>query len=304
MVNMASEEKVENLIYEVRGVQVMLDSDLARLYGCKNGTKSLNLAVKRHINKFSERYMFQLSKEEYVLIRSRFQVETLNKSNNFRGQNMKYLPYAFTEEGVAMLATVLKTLIADEISIKIMDAFVNMRHFIKNNVNVVSNRLDVCELKLNEHEGRINELFSKFETNDYRELIFFEGQMYDAYSKIIDILKQAKDELIIVDAYADKNVLDIICKLNVKVILVVKSISLVSRKEIEIYGSQYNNLKVVYSDNYHDRYFIIDRRQVYHSGTSINHAGSQVFSINKLEDKEIIDLLIQKVIKLKNNVIT
>ena len=118
-----NEEKIENLIYEINGIQIMLDSDLARLYKCKNGTKTINLAVKRNINKFPKRFMFQLSEEETKSI-SRFQTETLNK----RGHNIKYLPYAFTEQGVAMLATILKTEVATETSIKIMDAFVSMRH--------------------------------------------------------------------------------------------------------------------------------------------------------------------------------
>ena len=103
--------KIENMIYEIRGKQVMLDSDLAKLYGCKNGTKSLNLAVKRHINRFPERFMFQLTLEEYVTIRSRFQIETLNKNNQKQGFNIKYLPYVFTEQGVAMLSAILKTMI-------------------------------------------------------------------------------------------------------------------------------------------------------------------------------------------------
>ena len=122
--------KIENLIYEIRGKQVMLDSDLAMLYGCKNGTKSLNLAVKRHINRFPERFMFQLTKEEYSSIYSRFQFETLNKNNQKQGLNIKYLSYVFTEQGVAMLSTILKTDVAEEISIKIMDAFV-----VRKNIN-------------------------------------------------------------------------------------------------------------------------------------------------------------------------
>ena len=125
--------KIENMIYEIRGKKVMLDSDLARLYGCKNGTKSLNLAVKRHINRFPERFMFQLTLEEYVTIRSRFQIETLNKNNQKQGFNIKYLPYVFTEQGVAMLSAVLKTDVAEEVSIKIMRAFVVMKKIIIDN---------------------------------------------------------------------------------------------------------------------------------------------------------------------------
>ena len=135
--------KIENMIYEIRGQEVMLDSDLAKLYQCKNGTKTINLAVKRHINRFPEKYMFQLTKEEYYKI-LRFQSETLELE---QGKYSKYLPYVFSEEGVAMLATILKTKVAEEVSIKIMDAFVKMRHFLINNkdiylsLNNINNRL-------------------------------------------------------------------------------------------------------------------------------------------------------------------
>ncbi len=131
------EEKIENMIYEIRGKQVMFDSDLAKLYHCVNGTKSINLAVKRHANKFPERFMFQLTEDECS--RLRFQIETLNDSGNKRGKHTKYLPYVFTEHGVAMLATILKTDVAEEMSIRIMDAFVSMRHYIGNTEYRLSN---------------------------------------------------------------------------------------------------------------------------------------------------------------------
>ena len=139
------ESNIENLIYEVRGVQVMLDSDLAKLYECVNGTKSINLAVKRHINRFPERFMFQLTKDEYYNI-LRFQSETLELE---QGKYSKYLPYAFTEQGVAMLATVLRTPVAEEISIKIMDAFVAMRKYISSNLLMSKN---INNLVLEDHE--------------------------------------------------------------------------------------------------------------------------------------------------------
>ena len=143
-------EKVEDLIYEIRGKQVMLDSDLARLYECANGTKTINLAVKRHINRFPERFMFQLTKEESNEC-LRFQSETLNNKGNLRGQHIKYQPYAFTEQGVAMLATVLRTKIAEEVSIRIMDAFVAMKKYIGNNENRLSN----LETKVLDHDKNI-----------------------------------------------------------------------------------------------------------------------------------------------------
>jgi len=196
-------EKIEDMIYEIRGKQVMLDSDLARLYQCINGTKSINLAVKRHVNRFPERFMFQLTKEEALKIYSRFQNETLNNKINLRGNNIKYLPYVFTEQGVAMLSSVLKTSVAESISIQIMDAFVMLRKYMS------SELLDQQYIKniLLKHENKLMELddsvlllqksFDKLESKELVNQIYFDGEIYDAYSKILDIMSKAKKEIII-----------------------------------------------------------------------------------------------------------
>ena len=247
------EKNIENKIYEIRGVQVMLDSDLAELYQCKNGTKSINLAVKRHINRFPERFMFQLTKEKIKFI-SRFQIETLKK-----GYNIKYLPYAFTEQGVAMLSSVLKTKVAEEVSVKIMDAFVKMRHFIIENKDIYKS-LNNINIKLIEHDEKINKIFNRFEP---KENLYLKGQIYDAYSRIIDIFNLAKEELIIIDSYADKTLLDMISKFKVKVILITKDSERLSELDIEKYNCQYNNLKVIRNNTFHDRYFIIDKKEIY-----------------------------------------
>ena len=169
---------IENMIYEIRGKQVMLDSDLARLYGCKNGTKSLNLAVKRHINRFPERFMFQLTKEEYSSIYSRFQFETLNKNNQKQGLNIKYLPYVFTEQGVAMLSAILKTDVAEEISIKIMDAFVAMKKII--NTSLIEQKyFNELTIKNTKDIKLLQESFDKLNTKESNNHIFYEGQIYD-----------------------------------------------------------------------------------------------------------------------------
>ncbi len=184
--------KIENMIYEIRGKQIMLDSDLAILYNCANGTKSINLAVKRNINRFPERFMFQLKRKEYYKI-LRFQVETLGLE---QGKYSKYLPFAFTEQGVAMLATVLKTKLAEEISIKITDAFVSMRKYIaKNNCN---ERISNLETKIIDYDNKFYILFSKFD-KIVKNNIFFERQIYYAYSLMMDILNKAKKEIIIID---------------------------------------------------------------------------------------------------------
>ncbi len=284
--------EVENLIYEIRGKQVMLDSDLARLYQCKNGTKEINQAVKRNLNKFPNDFYFQLTAEECKT--SRFQFGTLNTNQNKRGTNIKYLPYAFTQEGVAMLATVLKAPIAVEVSIRIMRAFVAMKKYIS--TNLIEQKY-YKNLILN-HDSRINlleESFSKFEEKQKTNEIYFNGQIYDAYSKVVDIFKSAKKELVIIDGYADKTILDYIKELNVEVTLIVKEKSLLHELDIEKYNLQYHNLKVVYENTFHDRYFILDKEIIYHCGTSLNHIGEKTFSINLLEDEIVKKLLLEKI---------
>ncbi|MBQ8472887.1 MAG: ORF6N domain-containing protein [Bacilli bacterium] len=283
---------VENMIYEIRGQQVMLDSDLAKLYQCKNGTKTINLAVKRHINRFPERFMFRLTREEYYEI-LRSQSETLELK---QGEYSKYLPYVFTEQGVAMLATIIKTEVAEVVSIRIMDAFVYMRRYFKS--NNFSNRLTNLEIKTLDHDNKIDKLFDALETKKQINEIYFKGQIFDAYSKIVDIFKTCKNELIIIDSYADKIVLDMIKNLNIKVILIVKENANLKTIDIDKYNEQYNNLKIVYSNDFHDRYFIIDRNIIYHCGASINHAGSKTFSINILEDNIIKNSLLKEILLL------
>lgn len=293
-------ERIENLIFEVRGVQVMLDSDLARLYECSNGTKSINLAVKRHINRFPERFMFQLTREEVNNLR--FQVETANVNSKSRS-----LPYVFTEQGVAMLATVLRTPVAEEISIKIMDAFVAMRKYISSNLlnqNYINSLvLENQKMILTDHnlviENKENikaleETFKQFEEKKKVNDIYFDGQIYDAYSKVLEIFKEAKTKLTIIDSYADNTMLNMISRLNVNVLLIAGP-KLLTQQDINTYNQQYNNLIVKYNTTFHDRYFILDDSIDYHCGASINRIGHRTFSINLLHDQEIIDLLINKV---------
>ena len=274
----------------------MLDSDLAKLYKCKNGTKEINQAVKNNLIKFPDRFSKILSSDEWNFLRSKYL--TLENTTNGKGKYRKYLPKVFTEEGVAMLATIIKSKEAAEISIAIMDAFVKMRHFILGNydffksLNNINNKLFEVDNKLNIHDERINKLFSKFET---KEVLLLNGQTYDAYSKILDIFKLAKDELIIIDNYADNKVLNMISKLNCNITIITKDSNRISNLDIDKYNSQYNNLKVIRNNTFHDRYIIIDKKDVYHLGTSINNAGSGIFSINKLEDEDVINLLINKV---------
>ena len=284
---------IENLIYEIRGVQVMLDSDLAKLYECANGTKTINLAVKRHINRFPERFMFQISKDEYYKI-LRFQSETLELE---QGKYSKYLPYAFTEQGVAMLATVLRTRVAEEVSIKIMDAFVAMRKYIS--TNLIEQKY-INNLVLEDHEKIkvLESSFAKFEEKRKVNEIYFDGQIYDAYSKIQEIFNEATKEIPIIDSYADYTLLDIIKRLNVKTTIITKPNNLLTKQDIIKYSKQYNNLKVIYDNTFHDRYFILDNKIVYHCGASINRIGYKTFSITLINDEEICQTLISKAYKI------
>lgn len=285
-------EKVENLIYEVRGIQVMLDSDLARLYECANGTKTINQAVNRHLDRFPEDFYFQLTKEEYLNLKSQIGTSSLNEYGGVRK-----LPYVFTEQGVSMLASVLRTSVASSVSVDIMRAFVIMKKYISKTL-LEQTYINELVLKDSKRIDVLEETLSKFKEKSNH--LFFEGQIYDAYSKISEIFRKAKKELIIVDGYADITTLDMIKKLSVDVIVITKQNGLLTNMDIKKYNNQYHNLTIKYSDAFHDRYFIIDNNKIYHCGTSINHAGARTFSINILEDKEVCDALKNKIDKITN----
>ena len=286
------EEKmtVENLIYEIRGKQVILDSDLAKLYQCANGTKSINLAVSRNKNKFPDDFIFQLTKEEFDDLK--FQNET-SKENVHGG--VRKLPFVFTEQGIAMLATVLHTSVAAEVSIKIMRAFVHLRKYFSNNL-LEQRYINELVIKDNKRINLLEESFSKMEKKKQINEIYFNGQIYDAYSKIIDILTDAKKEIILIDNYADKSILDMISKVDKNVVLITKENNLLKEIDIEKYNKQYHNLKIIYDNTFHDRYIILDNKEVYHCGASINYAGSKTFSINKIEDEFVKKTLIDKIL--------
>ena len=281
---------IENLIYEIRGKQVMLDSDLAMLYECSNGTKDMNKAVKRNIERFPESFMFRLTDEEYDNLR--FQLGT----SKVRG-GRRYNPYVFTEQGVAMLASILHSEIAIEMSIQIINAFVIMRKYVSSNL-IEQKYINNLVLKHDSEIKLLKKSFTKIEEKKKINEIYFNGQIYDAYSKIQEIFKSAKKKLVIIDAYADNTLLDIIKRLNVKIIIITKKDNLLTRQDIAKYNKQYHNLKVIFNNSFHDRYFLIDDNDVYHCGTSINRIGYKTFSINLISDVEVCDLLISKVNKI------
>ena len=284
MYGLKEELNIENIIYEIRGKQVMLNSDLAKLYECKNGTKDINKAVKRNIERFPKNFYFQITEEEMKKLW--FQSGTANKM-------IRSLPYVFTEQGIAMLSSVLHTQIAISQSIRIMDAFVKMRKIISSNL-IEQKYINELVIKDNERINLLEESFSKLEEKEKINHIFYEGQIYDAYSLLIDIFKGAKEEIIIIDNYADKSILDMITNLNVKVTIVTRKFNLLKDIDIKKYNNQYHNLKVIYSDKFHDRFIIIDRTDLYHSGASYKDLGNKCFGINKIKDDEYLENILIK----------
>ena len=292
MYELKEDLSIEDMIYEIRGKQVMFNSDVARLYNVE--TKVLNQVIKRNINRFPEEFCFQITIEELEKVSSRSHFVTLNKSNNYRGYNIKYLPYVLTEQGIMMLSGLLKSDIAVKVNVQIIDAFVRMRKYISS--NLIEQKY-INQLVLEDHNSikLLQESFSKLEEKEKVNHIFYEGQIYDAYSLLIDILSKAKEEVIIIDNYADKSVLDMITNLNVKVIIVTRKFNLLKDIDIKKYNRQYHNLKVIYSDKFHDRFIILDKKVLYHSGASYKDLGNKCFAITKMEDKEYLKTIIKNI---------
>ena len=282
-----NKEIVEKRIYKSRNKLVMLDSDLAYLYGVE--TKRINEAVKNNIDKFPERYSWKLTDSESKI----FLVENFDQKIERRGGKYKN-PRVFTEQGTMMLATILKSKIATEVTIKIMDAFVMMKSYISKDL---LNQKYINDLVLTDHFKieKIENTLKSFNKEEKKNEIFFNGQIFDAYSKIYDILSKANKSIIIVDAYADITILNIIRKVKANVIIITKSNNLLTKQDIEKYNKQYNNLRVIFDNSFHDRYFIVDDIVLYHCGTSVNKIGYKTFSINIVEDKEILNALRNKI---------
>lgn len=284
--------EIQNMIYSVRGKQVMLDSDLAQLYHVE--TKVFNQAVKRNINRFPEHFKFQLTESEFKNLRS--QIVTSRENDSTHG-GRRYMPYVFTEQGIAMLSAVLKSDIAVDVSIKIMDAFVKMRNFLLSNREMFA-RLDRVELKQLETDKKLEEVFNYIATNtEVKQNIFFDGQIYDAFSFIVGLIQKAKKEIILIDNYVDVHTLNILCKKNknVDIIIATSGKGNLSTKDINKFNAQYPKLSVKITTDFHDRFLIIDKAEVYHIGASIKDAGKKSFGITKIEDKDLIKNLINKV---------
>ena len=274
--------KIEDMIFEVRGKQVMIDSDVAMLFGYK--TKDLNRAVRNNINRFPERYCFQLTEEEYKNLRCNF--FTSSSSNNYGGR--RYLPYVFTEYGITMLAGLLKSDVAVQVSLKIVDAFIAMKKYISNDLIKLNNHNEM----LIDHEGRIKALentFSKFD--NFSNEIFFEGQIWDAHSLLLDIFNTSKKSIVIIDNYISKELLDVLCKTNKLITIYTKNID---KTMINKYQSQYNNLRIKINNTFHDRFIIIDDNTLYHCGASFKDLGKKCFAISRIDNDLILKSLKDK----------
>lgn len=286
--NDTSNKVIENLIYTIRGRQVMLDSDVANLYQCE--TKYLNRVVKRNIERFPEEFCFQLNEDELKNLRCQF--VTSSSNNNYGGR--RYLPYVFTEHGITMLAGLLKSDIAISISIKIINTFIEMRKFLIQNGQVFE-RLSILEYKQLENEKNFSKIFDMLQEKDeVKQKIFFEGQIWDSYSLIIDIIKKANTKIVIIDNYIDDSILKMLAKKNenVESIIITSEKSKISQLDIQKFNKEYPILKVAKTNKFHDRFIIIDNKELYHCGASIKDLGKKCFAINKIEDKQIINQVI------------
>ena len=286
-----SNEEIKHLIYTIRGKQVMLDSDVAMLYHYE--TKKINQTVKRNINRFPERFCFKLTEEELETMWS--QIVTTSKSEVNKYRSKKYLPYVFTEQGIAMLSGLLKNEIAVQVSIKIMDAFVEMRKYINLNKHLFEKVVTIeskMDKKFIEYDRKFDAVFNQLQQEEnIKQRIFFEGQIYDAYSLIIDIIKKANKKILIIDNYIDDSVLKMLTKKNknVEVVILTSEKSNIQKIDIQKFNKEYPILKVTKTNKFHDRFIVIDNKEMYHLGASIKDLGKKCFGINKIEDVHIIN---------------
>lgn len=301
-ISVINEENIKDKIFTIRGMQVMLDRDLAELYEVE--TKVLNQAVKRNENRFPDDFRFQLSEAEYQNLRS--QIVTSSEQNSLRSQSVtlesnrgkhtKYLPYAFTEQGVSMLSAVLKSDIAVEISVKIIRSFVNMRKLISNNA-LVFQRLETLEQKQFTNDEKFNKLFEAIEAKSLKPTqgIFYDGEIYDAYLFVSNLIKSAKESIVLVDNYIDESVLTMLCKReqNVSATLYTKNITAQLELDIKKHNAQYPKITLKKFDASHDRFLILDGKELYHIGASLKDLGKKWFAFSKIgiEPLDILDKL-------------
>jgi phage regulator Rha-like protein len=282
--------EIENRIYTIRNVQVMLDSHLAELYNVE--AKQLNRAVKRNLERFPVTYHFQLTAQEFENLRC--QIGT----SSFEHGGRRYLPYVFTEQGVAMLSAVLRSEIAVKVSIQIINAFIEMRKFLLHNAGLLQ-RMDKVESKILEYDARFERIFTAIESQDItpKQNIFYDGQIYDAYSFAIQLIEKANSELILIDNYLDNSVLDMLTKKkkNVKVKLLTQPGTSILTTDMQKFNRQFPTLRVELTNVMHDRFLLIDQSELYHIGASFKDLGKKCFAFSLIEDKSIMAGLMDKI---------
>ncbi len=273
-------QEIENRIYTIRRQQVMLDSDLARIYQVE--TKVFNQAVKRNIDRFPENFRFQLTQDESddINLRSQFVTSSLNYGGR------RYLPYTFSEQGIAMLSAVLRSDIAVKVSIEIMNAFIEMRSVLISNASLF-HRLDKIELKQLETDQKFEEIFKALESGKlYSDKgIFYNGQIFDAYTFVSDVIRNAQSSIVLIDNYVDDTVLTLLSKRsdNVTATIYTKSISNQLRLDVQRYNSQYAQVNVEIFSDAHDRFLIIDSIELYHLGASLKDLGKKWFAFSRMD---------------------
>lgn len=294
-----SEVTIKKLIYMIRGQQVMLDSDLAMLYQVETG--NLNKAMKRNLKRFPEEFCFQLTKEEYSNLIFQIGSSSLEKDNSYEHGGRRKLPYVYTKQGIAMLSAVLRSDIAIKVSVRIMQIFVELRRYFAQGTFLIEK---VNDLEINQIEERIwrkqheentekrfEEVFDYIaEHKESNQKIFFDGQIYDAFSLLVDLVSRAEKKLILVDNYVDVETLNILAKkkTGVEVAIYTSKKTKLSKVDIENFNKQYPTMEVKYTEVFHDRFLILDDECAYHIGASIKDAGKKCFGINKIEDIRIV----------------
>lgn len=289
---------IQNLIYTIRGQQVMIDSDLATLYQVE--TRVLNQAVKRNIERFPEMFRFQLTAEDLDNLKSQIMISSSKDiSTGYGGR--RTMPFAFTEQGIAMLSAVLHSKVAVQVSINIMTAFVEMRHFIASNA-LLFERISQVELRQLDYERKTDRKLDKiFEyISDHAESaqkVFFDGQIYDAFSLLSSLIQKASTDIILIDGYVDTGTLDLLSKKQPGVTVDIHTFyrgCRLTNAEITTFNSQYPSLYVNYISNFHDRFLILDHTIGYHIGASIKDAGKKCFAITLLQDQRSIQDILNR----------
>ena len=289
---------IHNLIYVVRGQQVMLDSDLAMLYQVE--TKRLNEAVKRNIVRFPEEFRFQLREEELTALRSQFATSNIENEMAVKKGGRRYLPYVFTEQGIAMLSAVLRSEVAVRVSINIMKAFVEMRRFISNNA-VMFERISTVELRQLQYQeqtdAKLEQIFEYIsEHEESTQKVFFEGQIYDAFGLLISLIQKAEKNITLIDGYVDVDTLNLLCKKNdnVSIIIYTHEKTKLSDADVNKFNAQYPTLNVKYTKAFHDHFLILDEKIAYHIGASLKDAGKKCFAVSLLQDAGVVQDILQR----------